>query len=49
MGLCLKTINGWESAIGTMGDEEWESGIYTGPHYGCLHFEERPLTQKEEE
>ena len=37
MGICLKTIEGWESSVGTM-DEEWEGGLYTGPLYGCVHF-----------
>ena len=39
MGECLKTINGWESGIGTMSDSGWEGGMYTGPYFGCIHFE----------
>ena len=40
MGTCLKTINGWREGVGTMSDDGWESGIYTGPRFGCVHFEE---------
>ena len=40
MGTCLKTINGWRDGVGTMSDDGWESGIYTGPRFGCVHFEE---------
>ena len=40
MGTCLKTIEGWKGGVGTMADYEWESGIYTGPDYGCIYFED---------
>ena len=39
MGVCRNTINGWESSVGTMSEDGWEGGIYTGPYYGCIHFE----------
>jgi hypothetical protein len=40
MGTCLKTIHGWKGGVGTMSDEGWEAGIYTGPEFGCIYFEE---------
>ena len=40
MGLCRKTTNGWEASVGTMSEDGWEGGIYTGPYYGCVHFVE---------
>ena len=40
MGMCLKTIDGWEEGVGTMSDDGWEAGLYTGPLFGCVHFEE---------
>tara|TARA_Y100001951_G_C11200239_1_gene216683 strand:- start:261 stop:497 length:237 start_codon:yes stop_codon:yes gene_type:complete len=48
MGMCLKTIDGWEAGVGTMADLEWEAGIYTGPKFGCIHFKPayRPMTTK---
>ena len=45
MGMCLKTINGWEAGVGTMSEDGWEGGIYTGPYYGCVHFEEDLLNR----
>ena len=27
------------SGVGTMSEDGWEGGIYTGPYYGCIHFE----------
>ena len=40
MGECLKTINDWREGIGTMSPNGWEGGMYTGPRFGCVHFEE---------
>ena len=40
MGMCTKTINNWREGIGTALDDGWEAGIYTGPDFGCIHFEE---------
>ena len=40
MGLCRKTINNSEAGVGTMSEDGWEGGIYTGPYYGCVHFKE---------
>jgi len=40
MGMCTKTINGWREGFGTMSEDGWESGIYTGPEFGCIHFKE---------
>ena len=39
MGMCLKTVHGWRRGFGVMA-AEWESGLYTGPDFGCIHFEE---------
>ena len=44
MGLCIKTIHGWRDGVGTMSDDGWEAGIYTGPDFGCVHFEDDSLT-----
>ena len=41
MGTCLKTIQGWKGGVGTIADFEWEAGIYTGPDYGCIYFEDK--------
>jgi|TARA_R110000751_G_scaffold53587_3_gene115954 hypothetical protein len=39
MGTCLKGIHDWESGVGTLLEGELSPGIYTGPHFGCVHFE----------
>ena len=48
MGLCIKTITGWRDGVGTMSDDGWEAGIYTGPDFGCVHFEDDSLTDVED-
>jgi hypothetical protein len=40
MGVCLKTINDYRKGVGIMTDDGWESGMYTGPQFGCVHFED---------
>ena len=43
MGLCAKTVSdvGREGMV-TMSDDGWETGIYTGPEFGCIHYEKEP-------
>jgi hypothetical protein len=40
MGLCLKTIHNYMEGVGIMTDDGWEAGMYTGPKFGCVHFED---------
>jgi len=54
MGMCTKTINGWKEGIGTMtyvnyvlNDDGWEAGIYTGPKFGCIHFEKENYEKRD--
>ena len=49
MGECLKTINDWREGVGTMSPNGWEGGMYTGPRFGCVHFEEDDREETEEE
>jgi len=43
MGLCTKTVRdvGREGVV-TMSEDGWEAGIYTGPEFGCVHYEREP-------
>jgi len=40
MGVCLKTIDDYREGVGIMTDDGWESGMYTGPQFGCVHFDD---------
>ena len=40
MGMCLKTVPEWRAGFGTMAEDGWEAGLYTGPLFGCIHFGE---------
>jgi len=40
MGVCLKTIDDYRKGVGIMTDDGWESGMYTGPQFGCVHFDD---------
>ena len=40
MGLCTKTVRDvGRKGMVAVSDDGWEAGIYTGPEFGCVHYE----------